>query len=229
MTGGSSVLRRAYEAMALFAMLNLVGTIALVGLLLAGGALDGEKLRQIVAVLRGGQPSPTALAPVAGQAVAASPDVPARSVGAGAAAESQMDLEIVRRESERIKTELEQRLALNNSILLRVTTERENFQKEREQAAHTEESTLRERRKEGFKKQIDIYESLAPKVAVEHLLAMPEPDDAAKVLLEMNTRKAKAIVEAAKRGDQIEKMKVILARVREVAPERSADLESKEQ
>ena len=60
---------------------------------------------------------------------------------------------------------------------------------------------------------------------MEHLLSLGEPDEAAKVLLELTTRKAKKIVEAAKRLDQIAKMKVILRRVREVAPERSSELE----
>ena len=63
---------------------------------------------------------------------------------------------------------------------------------------------------------------------MQHLLAMSEPDDAARILLEIQTRKAKKIVEAAKRGNQMERMKAILKRVREVAPDRSAELETDE-
>ena len=61
---------------------------------------------------------------------------------------------------------------------------------------------------------------------MQHLLALPEPDDAAKLLLEMNTRKAKKIVEAAKSGGQLTKMQNILRRVRQVAPDRSLELAS---
>ena len=95
--------------------------------------------------------------------------------------------------------------------------------------AREEEQALHQQRLEdGFKKQIAIYESLAPKIALEHLLAMPDPDEAAKILLEIQTRQAKKIVETAKRGDRMKRMKTILQRVREVAPDRSAELDSSE-
>jgi len=110
-----------------------------------------------------------------------------------------------------------------------VITERESFRREQEEARREREASIEQQRQDRYMRQIAIYESLTSKVAVQHLLAMPEPDDAAKVLLEMDTRKAKKIVEAAKQGDQLERMKTILRRVREVAPDRSAELESTEQ
>ena len=139
-----------------------------------------------------------------------------------------MGLEIMRRKAERIKAELDQRLALNNSIMLRVMTEREAFKQELEAAAEHEKAASWERQKEGFDKQVEIYQGLAPKVAIEHLLGLPEPDEAARLLLEMDTRKAKKIVEAAKRPDQMQQMKVILQRLREVAPDRSSELNGQE-
>jgi len=228
MNQSTSGLKRFYDAAALFALLNLIGVAGLATLLTIKGALNTEKLRQMVVLLRGAPAPRAAVLPAGGRAVAAPVEAPVRPAGAETTPHSPMDLEIVRRESERIKTELEQRLALNNSILLRVTAERENFKREREQAAAAQEAAARQRREEGFKKQVGIYEALAPKVAVEHLLAIAEPDEAATILVEMDSRKAKAIVEAAKRTDQKERMKVILQRVRGVAPRRSADLGDEE-
>ena len=223
MTPNPTIIRKAYDAAALLAVLNLLGLGGLVAYIVGTGAIDGEKLREIAAVVRGDQEPQTQAAPTDGQAeVAAEPAAPA--VGGDALAESQVNLEIMRREAERIQAELDQRLALNNSILLRVMTERESFNRERKEAQKQQEASVKQRHDDGFKKQIDIYESIAPKIAVEHLLAIPGPDDAARVLVQMNTRKAKAIVEAAKRGNKMEKMKVILQRMREVAPERSAEL-----
>jgi len=223
-----SIFKRAYDAVTLFALLNLLAIGGLCALLAASGAIDAEKARRIVAVMRGEQPDQE-VAPAIEQ-----PEEPAVGVEQGVAgkdlaAESEVGIEIMRREAERVKAELDQRLALNNNILLRVMTERERFRREVDEAAEREEASMQQRREEGFQKQIAIYESLTPKVAVQHLLAMPEADDAAKILLEMDTRKAKKIVEAAKQGDQLEKMKTILRRVREVAPDRSAELESSEQ
>ncbi len=132
----------------------------------------------------------------------------------------------MRLEAERIKAELDQRLALNNSIMLRVTAEKESLQRQREEAVKREQAVAAERASEGFQKQIAIYEGLAPKVAVQHLLSLNDPEQAAKILMEMETRKAKKIVEAAKRGDQLARMQAILERVREVAPDRSRELAS---
>ncbi len=223
MTANPSIFRRAYDTVALFALLNLLAIFGLGFLLVSGGTLDAEKARRIVAVLRGEEP---AAGDAEDQEEGSDADT-SETVGE-IAAESQVDMEILRRESERIKAELDQRLALNNSILLRVMNEREAFKQQRGLAQQQQQASVDERREDGFKKQIAIYESLAPKVAVEHMLALPDPDEAAKILLQLQTRKAKKIVEAAKRGDQMQKMKVILQRLREVAPDRSAEIESTE-
>lgn len=228
MMADPSIFKRAYDAVTLFALLNLLVIAGLCALLAANDAIDAEKARRIVAVMRG-EESAQEVAPVVEQ-----PEEPAAGgeqemAGKNLSAESEVGIEIMRREAERVKAELDQRLALNNNILLRVMTEREQFRREVDEAARREEASTQQRREEGFRKQIAIYESLTSKVAVQHLLDMPEADDAAKILLEMDTRKAKKIVEAAKQGDQLEKMKMVLRRVREVAPDRSAELESSEQ
>lgn len=227
MTTGPSIVKRAYDGLALFALLNMVGVGALVVYLVAGGVLNGEKGRRIVGIMRDEDLS-SADEEASNEPVDAETDDARAAAGTDAVVESQVDVEIIRRESERIKAELDQRLALNNSILLRVVTERERFQRELEEATNRQEASSKQRREKGFRKQIAIYESLSPKVAIQHLLALTEPDDAARILLEMETRKAKKVIEVAKRGEQIEKMKQILKRVREVAPDRSAELDSEE-
>lgn len=227
MTTGPSIVKRAYDGLALFALLNMVGVGALVVYLVAGGVLNGEKGRRIVGIMRDEDLS-SADEAASKEPVDAETDDARAAAGTDAVVESQVDVEIIRRESERIKAELDQRLALNNSILLRVVTERERFQRELEEATNRQEASSKQRREKGFRKQIAIYESLSPKVAIQHLLALTEPDDAARILLEMETRKAKKVIEVAKRGEQIEKMKQILKRVREVAPDRSAELDSEE-
>jgi hypothetical protein len=214
-----SIFRRAYDGLALFAMLNLVVVGGLGAYLIGSGVADAEKIRRVAAVLRGEDESD-----VDAEAPPAPAEVVVPETAEVSAAMSQMDLEIMRREAERIKAELDQRLALNNGIMLKVMTEREAFHKEREAEAKRKEIASQEQNREGFAKQIEIYEGLMPKVAVEHLLSLPEADEAARILLEMDTRKAKKIVEAAKRPEHMQQMKVILQRLREVAPDRSSEL-----
>ncbi len=224
MTTPPSIFKRAYDTVVLFALLNVLAVGGLVGYLVVSGVLDLEKGRRLVSVMRGEDLTQTDSTPVEAPA-----DATTEPPTAGeAVAESQMDDEIMRREGERIKAELDQRLALNNSILLRVMTERERFQREQVEAARQQEASRKQRGEEGFKKQLAILEALSPKIAVQHLLAVSDPDDAARILLQIDTRKAKKIVESAKSGDEIEKTKLILRRVREVAPEQSAELASEE-
>jgi hypothetical protein len=212
-----SIFRKAYDILAMFALLNAFGVTLLVALLVTGGTLDAAKARRIVAVLQGAEPA--ADRPTGGAEGASKPAVTTEPVP------TSMELEIRRLEAERIRTELDQRLALNNRVLLKVTAERDRFQKERDEAARQARLAAEMRSSEGFQKQVAIFEALSPKVAASHLLAIAEPDEAARLLVEMDARKAKAIVEQAKSGPQMEKMKVVLQRVREVSPARSGAIE----
>lgn len=221
MTGNPSLLRRAYDGLAMFAMLNLVGLVGLLALLSSSGTLNIEKVRRIVGVMRGEEPVPIEQAEKKEESEAAPVD---EQAAAAVVSESDTDVQVMRLEGERIKAELDQRLALNNSILLRVTTERERFQRERDVAEKQKDQARRKRQSDGFRKQIAIYEALSPKVAVEHLLSLPDLDDAAAIFLEMDTRKAKKIIEAAKRPDQKETVMTILRRIREIEPEKFGNL-----
>lgn len=218
-------LRRLYERVALVAVLNFLAFGGLAAYMIQSGAMTREKGQQMLAILKGDS---TVLLP---QAVLEKPVKPESGEEPAPAtpprgADLELDVEVMRREAERVKAELDQRLALNNSILLRVQTEREQFERERQEAEKLQQLASAQRQEKGFKKQVSIYGSLAPKTAVQHLLALQEVDQAARILLELDTGKAKRIVEAAKRGDQLDKMRAILARVREVAPDRSQELGS---
>jgi hypothetical protein len=222
MTSNPSILRRTFDAIALVAILNILGLVGLVGVTIQNGTLNRDKAQRMLTVLRGEDVESDT---TTGENAEDDATTEEFAKGMGSIAESEMGIEIMRREGERVKAELDQRLALNNSILLRVTAERERIKSELDATARQQEVSTKQRRTEGFKKQIDIFESLAPKVAVQHLLSLGDPDEAAKILLEMSTGRAKKIVEAAKRGDQMSKMKAILRRIRDVAPDRTGELD----
>ena len=128
-----------------------------------------------------------------------------------------MDMEAYRREADRIQEELRQRLALNNSILLRIATERKNFRLERAAAAKAAETEQKERRMEGFEKQIAILEGVKPATAIEYLLSLGDADESAVILMAMDDRKAKRIVEAAKKPAQRKQMSLILQNMKNVS------------
>lgn len=219
----SSIVRRAYDTVALLALLHVVGLGAVLLWLAGSGAVNAEKIRRIAAVMRG-EDQPVEAAIDAEEQGRPEGDATEPAVEPPSLAASQMDTEIIRREADRVKEELRQRLALNNSILLRVTAERESFKSERESAKKQEQKAKAYRETEGFAKQVAIYDSLTPKTAVQHLLGLGDADEAARILLAMKTRQAKKVIEAAKRGEQRQKMMTILQRLREVSPGRSVEL-----
>lgn len=215
-----SLLRRLYDSVALFALLNLLVFGGLGAYAIFAGGISPEKVQAIAAVMRG--------AKVAGPDVPQPPGEPSApsemETEAAAVPADAEKIEIMQREAERIKEELRQRLALNNSILLRVQAEREAFEKEQAEAAKREAEAAQERDTEGFRKQIEILEGLKPKAAVLHLLGQGDPDEAARLLVEMDTRKAQKIVQAATEPGQLQRMMIILQRMREVSPEKSAQI-----
>jgi flagellar motility protein MotE (MotC chaperone) len=207
-----AMVKQAYHIFALLAIAHVLALIGVLGYCISSGAIDREKVVQVAEILRGDdevqeQQESTEEADELEEAV--SPE------SAGIVHDS---VEMIRHEKQRAITEVEQKLALCNSIMLRVQMERESFRREREQAAKLDKQRDTVREDEGFKRQLAILEKLSPKVAVEHLIALPDADDAARLLAEMQPRQAKKIVEAAKSGNQLAFMQRIVQRVREVAP-----------
>lgn len=226
MMNNPGALRRTYDIVALFALLNVLGFGGLAAYLVGSGALEKDKVRQIASVIRGdveeSQTDGEAAVPESTSPVPV-PESPLQVDNAGL--QAQMDVEILHREAERIKVELDQRLAVNNSILLKVRTEREAFKGERDAAKREAQAEAAIRRDVGFEKQVAIIESLKPTIAVQHLLGISNPDEAAKILMAIDTNKARKIVEAARRGDELIRMQVVMQRIRDVAPNRSARLD----
>lgn len=215
----STTIKKGYEAMALFAVLNWLGAAGLAMFLVSTSRVDGDMLRQVVAVLRHEDLA------TQDDDGAASADAQSGDSQRQASVETRIEREVARSEGERVKAELEQRLATINRILLQVTKKREAFEEEVADAAKLEADRRAERQSDGFKKQLELFEAMTPKTALGHLLNLPNQDDAARILAQMDTRRGKKLIEAAKRGDDLTRMRIILQRVRDVSPERSDDLE----
>lgn len=200
-----------YDALALVAVLNFVVVGGAVGFFTANGTLNSERVRRAVQALSGtAEPPPvehaleTTNAPTAAE--------PARAVL------SDEDADLMAREAERLKTEIDQRMALANSIMLKVKTEREAFRREQDAVAKQVEADRVRQQDEGFQKQLEILTVLAPKTALGHILALNDPEKAARILAAMDAGRAKKIVESAKRGDELARMKVILQRMESAVP-----------
>lgn len=205
------IVRRVYDAAALFALLNLVVAAGLTGFFAMNGALSGKNVREAVRALRGETCAVPAAAPIGVKTVAGSAEVKPQRV-----AFDEVELDLMQREAERLRTEVDQRVALAQSIMLRVKAEREKLRQEKEEFAKQEEAERLRWQEAGFQKQLEILTSLSPKMALEHMFAMNDVDKAARILAAMDSDRAKKIVESAKRGEDLVRMKQILERMESV-------------
>lgn len=234
------MLRRLYNvaaALALMHMLALAGAGVLLG---SRGYLAPDKLRGVVQVLRGEAPAP---GPPTGTEDAADAEgnslgTPSPGANAGPAAiaggggpgavdvaqVAQDAQEIAYREMERFKDEMDQRLALNNAIMLQITTRREALERDVQAFAQRQVSEVEVKDDEGFKKELEIFETLKPAVAMERLLGKGSVEDAARLMLQMDSRKVAKIIESAKTPSEKQRLQIILDRIREVAPEKLEDV-----
>ena len=212
-----AVFKKVYHGIALLALLNLAVVGALIGYLASSGRLTAEQVEQIAAVLRGQMPEPQEARAESAEDVAA-PRKSAESID-----QEQMDEELARMRADRRRAELQQQAATIASARLEVTRAREAL--ERSRAEFTAQAKKREKKEESesFKKELDLLSSLKPKVAVGYLLDKP-PEDAAALLLVMQTRKAKRLMEAARAPAQKRAMSEILQAMREMSPGQAESL-----
>ena len=206
--------KKAYRLLALLALLHLLAAGGGLAYLVGTGRLDGERLEQIANVLRGELSTPQA----AQAQEIARVEAPAKS--AEAIEREQTAEQIKRHEIDRRLAELEQQAATARAALLKVTRQREAHQREKEEFAAQRRQRDKQERSEGFRKDLDLLGSLKPKVAVDYLLQKPT-EDAAQMLLLMETRKAKRIIEAARTPAQRKKMAEIYQLLSEMAPANS--------
>jgi len=217
---GRSIVRRTYDGLALFALLNMTAVAAFIAYAAGTGRLDYAVVTRVAAALRneplpGSSPMSETLREKPASACAGSVETP-------------VELEMLRREADRVKAEVDQQMTLVRTLMIKTAAEREALKQQQQPAPAENVANARTRREDGLRKQIEIYEQLAPKVALEHLLGLEDSDQAARILAEMETRKAKKIVEAARSADQSSRIQAILQRVQEVAPERSANASNPE-
>jgi len=205
------MLKKAYRIVALVALLHFVAAAGVVGYLVATGKLTAEQAERIAEVLRG------ELAQPQGAQADTIEEAPPPANSAESLQRGQLREEMGRYRADRRRTELEQQAAAARAALLQVTREREAL--ERQVASFESRQQTRKKQEEsvGFKKDLSLLSSLKPKDSLYFLL-QKSPEDAAKVLLLMETRKAKRIIEAARSPAQKQRMGQIMQLLGEMAP-----------
>ena len=210
-------LKKAYQLLALIAIVHLFALGGGLGYLVATGKLDGVRAAEVVDVFRD---------------VDESDDTPVEepleqpSTASGQSVESieqqQIQEEIIWRSSVRHQAELDQRQKALQLQMLSLERKSEEFERYQKQITEQQDARQEVDQSRGFKKELELFSSMKSKQALEFLLDKI-PEDAAHLLLEMPGRSAKKIVESAKTPEQRQALTKILELMGEVAPQELTD------
>lgn len=193
-------LKKLYQGLALLALIHVVVILAGVGMLASSGKLNKDSLRTVAEVLGIVEPEvideagdTEALVEAGDESKPGTPT--ARSTDANSVSE-----ELARRSLERAVTQAEHRRVLANRAMLDVRRRREELERLTKQRETKAQVQNEQKEKEGFSKDLEILSSLKPKVALDSLLAR-SVDEAAQMMLLLETRQAKKIMEAARKDE----------------------------
>lgn len=220
------LIKRFYDAFALFAVVNLIATVGFLAALWAGGRLTGEKVARLSSVLDGALLASEVADENDGDAGESDSSEAPDAESDDAILASLVDGGILRREVKRAEAELDQKAATVRLLMMQYNTRREEFERKVETVEAEAETQSGIRQSQAFKKELAYFENLSPRTALDLLLGKPDVDEAARVLMELETRKGKKIIEAARSDAQMQQVQAILLRMKEVAPERAQAIEN---
>jgi len=186
------MLRRIYDTIALASLLTIVLLCGLAGYLAAKGNLTGQRLRAAFEALTS-QPAEGAASQPASRPTAG----PASEVLAAGRESEQVMLQ----RFELLKRQLENEKALLEAARIAFIREKEAFERAKKQWQQKQEQRLKELAKSGFQKELEYLSSISPKQALA-LLRQKQEAEAAQLLMAMETRKGKKIIESCKTDEE---------------------------
>jgi len=207
------MLKKLYNLAAVGAIVHLLVLLGLTGYLFANGTLDAERIEALVAVLRADDTGD-------GDDAAETEEEEATvTTSEESIAQEQLHEEMQRRAIRRGLSELRHKRVAVSLVMQRALADKERFEKEN--ALRETEARQRQvqEQEEGFKKTLEYIESVKPANAKDLLLLGSSEEEAARILLALDTRKGKKIIEAAFKDPTTRpRMQKVFKMVRDLAP-----------
>lgn len=236
MAHSRSFARRLLEVGAIYALLHTFLFVGLFSYLMVAGVLSREKIRAIARIFQkgpeaagageatppasetAGAVTPTATGEAGVEAPAPGEEAPfSFTSSASRAKEMLAEQATLFRQRQRFMDEMEQRMGLMQSLMIQLSTKQEALRREREAQQKQEERVVEEKSDAAFQKELEIFNSLSPKVALDQLL-LKEAAQAARILFHMDDFAASQVLGAAKSVEQKAKVQEILRMIKDVAP-----------
>lgn len=184
-----------YQVVSILAIANLLSIAGLVVFLVATDRLDSERVDQIAAVLRGEPP------------VQAAPTTqPTTQPAEAETAETRLakareETDLAFRMLERKRREAEDRHRLAEALMMDVVRRQEALSEDRSAFQEQQRKIEEQRLQEGFVKELELLTSVKPK-ARKDMLATKSDADAVRLMMEMDERAGKQVIEACKTPEE---------------------------
>jgi hypothetical protein len=190
------MMKKLYKLAALLSLLAVVAAGGTLSALAFSGRLSPDRIDAVVNALRGDtteEPPESPKTPT----TATSYD----ELDEGLVKSDPVQEEVAWRSQERYLEEIDQKLALVNRVMLDVANRREAFERQRSLAADQDSQRAKSLTKDGYKKQIELLSAMKAKDGLRYLLSK-DPLEAARLVMDMEDRKVKRLLGAARTAEE---------------------------
>lgn len=216
------MMKRAYQIVSVLSVAHMAALIGLLTFLLITGRLTPNKVEAMAAAWRGddGEAPPADSQPAEGSRADAPPS---GESAAEALAALRHERESIRHVVARELREIQDRNRLAEVIRLDVVRRREQLAKDRD-AFESERQRLREEtNRSGFTKELESLEATKPALRKEVLMSKKDAD-ALMLLMEMDTRTVKQVIESCKTEEELAWMTRLLDRMHRLDDAKAGEL-----
>ena len=173
------------------AIANLLALIGAVGFLFGTGRLDADRVEQITEVIFGEEEEE------AEDVVLEIAQPKEKEQAQVKLARAREEGDLIRRLFERQERETRDRQRLVDAMMLDVTRRQEELAEEQELFDEQQRNLREERLQSGFRKELELLQTAKPKMRRD-LLRAKNDADAVKLMMEMDTRAGKQVIDACK-------------------------------
>jgi hypothetical protein len=214
-----------YQVLSTLAIAHMAALVGLLAFLMLSGRLTPEKVEAMATAWRGETPGGESPVDESGPAEA-EPSTPS-DVGRPAAeqlAQARQGQEVWRQYAARELREIEDRRRLAELIRLDVLRRQEQLAKEREAFRAERDAALEQANLSGFTKELEAL-SMASTKKRKAVLMGKKDADALLLLMQMETRNVKQVIDACKTPDEIAWISRLLERMQTLDESRAGELE----
>jgi len=195
------MIKRLYQAIAILSVGHMAALMGVAAFLFLSGRLTPRKLEAAAAALREYSPAEQAAPPEPSPVARQTASAPVGQTAEDVLARARQDRELFRQYAARELREIEDRTRLADLIRLEVIRQQEKLAADRQAFLQEQERIRQQAHLSGFAKELEALASVSPKKRKDVLMGKKDAD-ALRLLMEMEARQVKQVIEACKTAEE---------------------------